>query len=98
LRPADAEPLAVLAEERADVCRQVREEVARILVLGDPPARQLRLEAIDRPAAIAVDQTAQELLRVAVDDLPLPIREHDPAQVLAARTGLRKHSIPALTV
>ena len=42
LRPADPEPLAVLAEQVADVRRAVREEPAWIGVLRDPPARQPR--------------------------------------------------------
>jgi hypothetical protein len=98
LRPADPEPLAVLAEQRADVGREVGEEVARILVLGDPPARQLRLEAVDAAAAVRVDQPAQEGPRERVHDRALPVGEHDRPLVLAPRARLRKEVQPAAVI
>src|SRR5918995_1916742 len=64
LRPPDPEALAVLAEQRADVGGEVREEIAGIGVLGDPPARQCRGEAVDDPAAVGVDEPAEEAVRV----------------------------------
>src|SRR5215207_2612131 len=45
----------------------------------EAPARQLRLEAVDHAAAVGVDQAADELLRVCVDDRALPVGEDDPA-------------------
>ena len=68
LRPAQAELLARRAEQPADVRGHVREEPARILVLGDAPARQLGLEAVDGAAPVGVQQPAQELPRVLLDD------------------------------
>jgi hypothetical protein len=56
LRPAQTELLAGRAEQAADVRRQVREEPARILVLGDATARKLGLEAVDGAAAVRMQQ------------------------------------------
>ena len=47
LRPAHPEPLALLAERRADVVGQVREEPARIRIFGHAATRELRLEAVE---------------------------------------------------
>ena len=60
LRPADPEHVAVLAEDPADVCRVVGEEVADVRVLGDAAARELRLESVDAPRAVRMDQAAEE--------------------------------------
>ncbi len=84
------------AEQGADVRRQVREEVARIGVFRDAPARQLRLEAVRRPAAVGVDQAADEVARISVDDLLLPVLERDLALVLAATAVLREGEQPSL--
>src|SRR3954468_2140916 len=92
LRPAQPEPLAALTEEPSDVGRQVAEEVARIGVLGHAARGQARLEAVDRPAAVGVDQAAHEGPRIALDDLALPRREDDRALVLATRPHLGKRS------
>ena len=62
----------------------------RIGVLGHATARQLRLEAVDRTAAVGVDEPAQELARELVGDLALPRLEHDRPVVLAAGAVLRK--------
>ena len=64
--------------------RHVREEPARILVLGDATARQLGLEAVDGAAAVGVQQAAQEPPRMLLDDPLLPRLEHDRPLVLAA--------------
>jgi hypothetical protein len=90
LSPADAEHLAVLAEEPPYVRRQVREEVARIGIATDPAAGKLDVEAIHRPAAVGVDKAAQELLGIGSRELPLPAEELDLAFVLASRPVLRE--------
>src|SRR5918992_633315 len=96
LRPANPEPLAVLAEQPPDVVRPVREEPPRIGVLRHPPARQPRREAVDRAAAVGAQEATQELPRMAVHDLALPAGELDLAVVLAARTVLGERLRPAL--
>lgn len=90
LSPADAEHLAVLAEEAPYVWRKVREEVARIGIAADPPAGKLDGEAIHRPATVGVDKAAQELLGIGSRELSLPAEEFDLAFVLASRTVLRE--------
>ena len=60
-RPAHAEHVARRTEQPADVAGQVREEVARVGVLGDAPAGQRCLEAVDRATAVGVDQAPCEL-------------------------------------
>ena len=64
LRPAHAEPLAVLAEQPADVGREVGEEVARILVLGTRPLGSFVLKRLMvRQPSLWI--SPQELPRVA---------------------------------
>ena len=70
------------------------EEVARIRVLGDATARQLRLEAVDGAAAVGVDESADELVGMLVGDLMLPGLEDDRPVVLPARAVLRERSGP----
>ena len=90
------EPLAVLAEQAADVGGLVGEEITRIRVLGDAAARELRLEAVDGPASVGVDEAAEEGLRPAVDDCALSPVEHDRAVVLSARPVLGEDEWPVL--
>jgi hypothetical protein len=73
-----------------------REEVPRVLVLGDAPARQLRPEAVRRAAPVGVDEPAQELARVAVDDVALPGLEDDRAEVLGPGAVLRERLEPGV--
>ena len=82
--------LAVFDEDLADVSGQVAEEVADVAVLGDPAARQLRTEVIFRPAAVRMNQSPDEGLRLAVCQLRLPVGENDPAKMLATGPVLGK--------
>jgi hypothetical protein len=71
-------------------------KVARVGVLGDAAARQRRAEAVDRAAAVGVDQAADEVAGVAVDDRLLPGFERDRTLVLATRAVLREGVQPEL--
>jgi len=96
--PADPEHLAVLAEETPYVRRQVREEVARIGILSDAAAGKGDAEAIHRPTAVGVNETAQDLLGIRSRELRLPAEELDLTFVLASRTvlgeGVGKGGVP----
>lgn len=74
----------MLDKDAPNVGRVVREEVARIRVVPDATARQLHRKAVDAPGSIRVDESPNELLRVAMGDLALPALELDPALVLPA--------------
>src|SRR3954453_19381166 len=90
LRPAHTDLIARRAEQPADVRGHIREEPARIFVLGDAPARQLGLEAIDRATAVRVQQATQELPGKLVDDALLPGLQRDRTTVLASKPVLRE--------
>jgi len=92
LRPADAEAITRVAEEPANVRREVREELARIRILGPTAGRELRAEAVHVATAVGVDETADELVEMSLHDRLLPKREDDRAGVLAARPDLGKNS------
>ena len=72
------------------------EEPPRIRVLRHPPAGQQRREPIDGPAAVRVQQPAQELPREPIHDLTLPARELDLAVMLAPRPVLGERLGPPL--
>src|SRR3954454_12530319 len=84
LAPANAEQLHVRAEDRADVGRLVGEEVAGVGVLLRAAARQLGGEAVDRAAAVRVDETAHQRAGMSAGELELPVGELDLSVVLAA--------------
>jgi hypothetical protein len=90
LRPADAEQVAVTAEDRSYVAGEVREEVAGILVLGGTSTREHCAEAIDGPTSVRVDQPTDELPWVPTCDGLLPPCEDDRPFVLANGSVLRK--------
>jgi hypothetical protein len=91
--PGDAERVEVVAEDVADVGGVVRECVAgiRVLLAGAP-------DAVDRPAAVRVDQPAQHQLGRAVADRTLPVRQRNAAGVLPSRPVLRDEARPMLRV
>jgi hypothetical protein len=50
----------MLGKDRSDISGVVCEEVADVLVFGDAPAGQRRLDVIDASASVGVDQPANE--------------------------------------
>ena len=90
LRPVDAEQIAREAEQAADIRREVREEVAAIRVLGHAATWQTCREAVRRTTAVGMDQAADELAGVTIDDPLLPGLEHNRALMLSAGPVLRK--------
>src|SRR5438067_7845711 len=93
-RPPDAEQLAVLGEDRADVGGEVREEVARIRVRPSPADGKVDREAVDGAAAVRVDEPADQLARMRVRDLSLPVDELDAPLVLLPRPVLGEGDEP----
>lgn len=79
----DSNGIAGLTEDFENILGGVREEVSRVRVLALP-------NPVHDPAAIGMDETAQELPRVVVNDLSLPIRQPDRALVLQAGAVLRE--------
>jgi hypothetical protein len=72
------------------------EKNQRGLVLLDAAAGQLGLEAVDRAAAVRVQEAAQELPRMRLDDLLLPRLEDDRPLMLATAAMLGESLEPTL--
>ena len=69
-------------EDPSDIRGEVAEEVAYVGVLGNPPAREFRPEAIDNAATI----------RVSLRELKLPVGQDDGPKVLRSGFVLRERS------
>jgi hypothetical protein len=87
----DLDPVARVPENLEDVFRIVREEVARIRVL---PTRN----AVDDSAPVGVDETADQLARVGLDESNLPIIQDDRTAVLPPWPVLGKDAGPVLPI
>src|SRR5215211_1455322 len=70
--PADAEQVAVMAEDPADVRRQVGEEIAWILVVTRSATRQVDAEAIHAATPVRVNQASDQLTWIGARDPELP--------------------------
>jgi hypothetical protein len=87
----DLDPVAGVPEELEDVRRIVREEVARVRVL--PPRN-----AIDDSAPVGVDEAADQLARVGLDESNLPVLQDDRTAVLPPWPVLGKDAGPVLPI
>src|SRR6266581_8844775 len=85
--PRPADPIERGGEDRLDVGGFVAEEVARVLV-----GLAVDDDTVDHPAAVGVDQSANQRPRMFFDDCALPVRQHDRPLVLLAQTVLRQQA------
>lgn len=89
----DAEPVQCRAAQSEDVEGLVGEEIAGVLVALQF-AGHAALCPVGRAAAVGVEQSAEEWPRVGVDDVLLPLLEHDVPCVLGAGPVLREQAHP----
>jgi hypothetical protein len=86
----DTHEVAGVAEDGTDVIRHLREPVSRTAPIA--------AACIDEPVAIGVDQATEQLVRMIVDQLLLPILEADQPLVLPSGSMLREQTGPGFPI